>query len=277
MNSVGRGGEDSVLVVLDGSAQDIPTLDWATDEAAALGAGLTVARLYAGPVTPDRTPAVLAAGSRAPELDVAAARVAARAAWLPVTTCAVRGDPLPELLRLAQESSRVVLGERRTGRLYVSLAGQVAARTSGPAVVVRGRAGAAGPVIAHVSGAGPDELVLRDALEYARRRQVPLRALHTYRTAYVDPSGHVPPHFAGQDATELVEAAVAPWARVYPDVPVECVALPGPATGLLLEVSAGAGLLVVGARGGAGLPSMLRNPTAQVLTRRARCPVVITR
>ena len=64
---------------------------------------------------------------------------------------------------------------------------------------------------------------------------------------------------------------------VYPDVPVECVALPGPATGLLLEVSAGAGLLVVGARGGAGLPSMLRSPTAQVLTRRARCSVVITR
>ena len=161
-------GTDSVRVVLDGSAQDLATLDWATDEAAALGTGLAVAHLHAGPVTPDRAPAPLPAGGGQPEegvLDVAAGRVAERASWVPVTTCAVLGDPLPELLRLAQQSSRVVLGERRTGRMYVSLAGQVAAQTSRPAVIVRGRAGAAGPVIAHVSGAGPDQLVLRDAAE----------------------------------------------------------------------------------------------------------------
>ena len=42
-------GTDSVLVVLDGSAQDVATVDWATDEAAALGTGLTVAHLHAGP------------------------------------------------------------------------------------------------------------------------------------------------------------------------------------------------------------------------------------
>jgi hypothetical protein len=141
-------GTGSVLVVLDGSAQDVATLDWATDEAAALGTGLTVAHLHAGPVTPDRAPARLPAGGGQPEegvLDVAAGRVAERASWVPVTTCAVLGDPLLELLRLAQQSSRVVLGERRTGRMYVSLAGQVAAQTSRPAVVVRGRAGAAGP------------------------------------------------------------------------------------------------------------------------------------
>ncbi|HEY7101462.1 MAG TPA: universal stress protein [Mycobacteriales bacterium] len=270
-------GTESVLVVLDGSGQDVATLDWATDEAAALGTGLTVARLYAGPVTPDRAPAQLAAGSRAPELDLAAGRVAERAAWLPVTTCAVRGDPLPELLRLAHRSSRVVLGEGRTGRFYVSLAAQVAVQTSRPAVVVRGRPDAAGPVVAHLSGGGSDELVLRDAVEYARRRQAPLRALHAYRTAYVDPSGHVPPYFAGQDATGLVTTSVAPWARACPDVLVECVALPGSATALLLEVSAGAGLLVVGARDGAGLSAALRGSTASVLARRARCPVVITR
>ena len=273
-------GTDSVLVVLDGSVQDVATLDWATDEAAALGTGLTVAHLHAGPVTPDRAAAPLAAGGGRPEngvLDVAAGRVAERAAWVPVTTCVVLGDPLPELLRLAQQSSRVVLGERRSGRMYVSLAGQVAEQTSRPAVVVRGRAGAAGPVIAYVSGAGPDELVLGDAVEYARRRQVPLRALHTYRTAHVDPSGHLPPYYARGDETEVVEAAVAPWARSCPDVLVESVALAGSAADRLLEVSAGAGLLVVGVRGGAGLSAARRGSITRVLTRRARCPVVITR
>ena len=273
-------GTDSVLVVLDGSAQDVATLDWATDDASALGTGLTVAHLYAGPVAPDRAPAPLPAGGRQPEngvLDIAAGRVAERAAWVPVTTCTVLGDPLPELLRLAQQSSRVVVGERRTGRMYVSLAGQVAAQTSRPAVVVRGRAGAAGPVIAHVSGAGPDQLVLGVAVDYARRRQAPLRALHTYRTARVDPSGHVPPYDARGDATGVVETAVAPWARSYPGVLVESVALLGSAADRLLEVSAGAGLLVVAARGGAGLPAALRGSIMRVLTRRAQCPVVITR
>jgi nucleotide-binding universal stress UspA family protein len=272
-------GTDSVLVVLDGSAQDVATLDWATDEAAALGTGLTVAHLHAEPVAPDRARAPLPAGRRQPDqgvLEVAAARVAERAAWVSVTTRAVLGSPLPELLRLAQQSSRVVLGEIRTGRMYHSLAAQVAAQTSRPAVVVRGRAGAAGPVVAHVS-AGPGELVLRDAVEYARRRQVPLRVLHAYRAAYVDPSGHVPPYYAQEDATELVQAATAPWARAYPGVLIECVALPGSAVSQLLEVSAGAGLLVVGARGAAGFPASARGSITRVLTRRADCPVVIAR
>lgn len=273
-------GTGSVLVVLDGSAQDIATLDWATDEAAALGTGLTVAHLHAEPVAPERAPTPLPAGRRWPEpgvLDVAAGRVAERAARVPVTTRAVLGNPLPELLRLAQESSRVVLGESRTGRMYHSLAGQVAAQASRPAVVVRGRAGATGPVVAHVSVAGPVELVLRDAVEYACRRQVPLRVLHAYRTAYVDPSGHVPPYYAQEDATELVQAAVAPWVLAYPGTLIECVALPGSAVSQLLEVSAGAGLLVVGGRGGAGLLAAIGGSVTRVLTRRAQCPVVIAR
>jgi hypothetical protein len=82
-------GTGGVLVVLDGSAQDIATLDWATDEAAALGTGLTVAHLHAEPVAPERAPTPLPAGRRWPEpgvLDVAAGRVAERAARVPVTT-----------------------------------------------------------------------------------------------------------------------------------------------------------------------------------------------
>ena len=273
-------GTDGVLVVLDGSAQDVATLDWAVEEADALGSGLTVAHLRSDSPAPDRAPARLAADGRrsqAAVLDVVAGRAAERAARMPVTIWDVFGTPLPALLRLAQESSRVVLGESRTGRMYHSLAGQVAALTCRPVVVVRGRAGAAGPVVAHVSGAGPDELVLRDAFEYARRRQLPLRALHTYRTVYVDPSGQVPRCHPQVDAAEMVGAAVAPWARTYPGVLVESVALPGPAVDRLLEVSAGAGLLVVGARGGGGLPAALRGPTTRVLTRRAHCPVAIAR
>jgi nucleotide-binding universal stress UspA family protein len=273
-------GTDGVLVVLDGSAHDVATLDWAVEEADALGSGLAVARLRSDSPAPDRAPAPLPADGRrsqAAVLDVAAGRAAERAARMPVTIWDVFGTQLPAVLRLAQRSSRTVLGESRTGRRYQSMAGQVAVRASRPVVVVRGRAGAAGPVVAHVAGSGPDELVLRDAFKYARRRQAPLRVLHTYRTAYVDPSGHVPPYFGREDATEVLERAVTPWARAFPDVLVESVALPGSAAGRLLEVSAGAGLLVVSACDDGWLPAAIRDSTTRLLARRAQCPVVISR
>jgi len=77
--------------------------------------------------------------------------------------------------------------------------------------------------------------------------------------------------------TGLTVAVVAPWAEAHPGVLVECVALPGSAAAGLLEVSAGASLLVVGARGGAGLPAAMRGSITPVLARRAHCAVVITR
>jgi hypothetical protein len=273
-------GTDGVLVALDGSAQDVATLDWAVEEADALGTGLAVARLRPDSPAPDRAPARLAADGRrsqAAVLDAAAGRVAGRAAGMPVTIWDVFGNPLPELLRLAQRSTRVVLGESRSGRMHHSLAARVAVRASRPVVVVRGRTGAAGPVIAQVSGVRGDDVVLRDAVEYARRRRVPLRVLHVYGTGYVDPSGHLPPYYARQDGKELVERVVGPLARAHPGVLVESVALPGPAVGRLLEVSAGAGLLVVGACDGSWLPAAIRDPTTRVLAHRAQCPIVITR
>ncbi len=72
-------GTDGVLVVLDGSAQDVATLDWAVEEADALGSGLAVARLRSDSPAPDRAPARLAADGRrsqAAVLDVAAGRAA---------------------------------------------------------------------------------------------------------------------------------------------------------------------------------------------------------
>ncbi len=273
-------GTDSVLVVLDDSAQDAATLDWATDEAAVLGGGLTVAYLGVCPPRPDPAATQPAGGEPVPALpaavDAAVGRAAQRAPWVPVTAWGIARDPLRPLLRLAQDSGRVVLGEGRTGRMFRSLAAQVAVRACRPTVVVRGRPGAAGPVIAHVSGAGSDQLVLRDAFEYARRRRLPLRALHFYRTAYIDPTGQVPPYSSRAEGTELVEAAVAPWTRTYPGVLVECVALAGPAPDRLLEVSAGSGLLVVGGRAD-GLPAALGDSTVRILAHRARCPVAVAR
>jgi nucleotide-binding universal stress UspA family protein len=203
--------------------------------------------------------------------------VVERATDVPVRTSCVVGKPMLELLRLASMSDRVVLAESRTGRWYWSLAGQVASRTDRPAVVVRGRANASGPVIAGLSGLGGEDAALREAFRSARRRGLPLRVLRSYRGAYLDPTGHVPAYSPPALATEAVEAAVRPWARAYPDVLVECVALAGSPAHRLLEVSAGGGLLVVGWSGNGGPPSALHRSLVRTLSRRSRCPVVVAR
>jgi|tagenome__1003787_1003787.scaffolds.fasta_scaffold9683101_1 hypothetical protein len=46
-----------VLVAVDGSAQDEASVDWATEEAAALGTELTVVQLWEASVELPRTPA----------------------------------------------------------------------------------------------------------------------------------------------------------------------------------------------------------------------------
>lgn len=270
-------GTDGVLVAVDGSAQDGAVVDWATDEAAALGMGLTVVQLWEGPAELSRTPAQVGPGDRRDEqavLDAAVGRVAERAAGVPVRTSRVVGDPLPGLLELASQSDRIVLGDSRTGRWHWSLAGQVASRTRRSAVIVRGRVDASGPVVAGLSGLAGDNAALGEAFRYAGRRGLPLRVLRPYRSAYLNPIGPVPPYSPGADAREAVEAAIAPWARSYPDVLVECAALPGPAAYRLLEVSGGSGLLVVGCAG-SGVP--LRGSLIRALSRRSRCPVMVAR
>jgi nucleotide-binding universal stress UspA family protein len=269
-----------VLVAVDGSVQDQAALDWATEEAAALGTGLTVVQVREDPVELPRTRAEVGSGDgRAGQavLEAVVGRVVERAADVPVRTSLVVGKPMLELLRLASMSDRVVLAESRTGRWFWSLAGQVAARTAGPAVVVRGRAKASGPVIAGLSGLGGEDATLREAFAYARRRGLPVRVLRTYGSAYLDPTGQLPPYSPRILGQEAVEAAVRPWARAYPDVLVECVALAGSPAYRLLEVSAGSGLLVVGSSRTGGPAAVLHRSLVRTLSRRSRCPVVVAR
>jgi nucleotide-binding universal stress UspA family protein len=129
-----------------------------------------------------------------------------------------------------------------------------------------------------VDGSANDDVVLPYAFAYALRHRIPLRAVHAYRTVVASAAGQVYAYLPHEDAAALVETAVARWARVYPEVLAECVALPGSAAQCLIEVSAGSSLVVVGCGGRRSrLAAAVRRPVGMALARRSRCPVVLAR
>ena len=274
-----------VLIGLDGSERDWPALDWAAAEAAALGAGLTVVHVGDPRPAPDRVTGDLPAGDRRQTRDVidaAVGRVNVCASGVAVKAWRVDGDPVPELLRLAEASDRVVLGALRGcgsgGPLRGSVPAQVAAKTSRTSVLVRGRPDPSGPIVVGVDGTVNDDVVLPYAFAYALRHRIPLRALHAYRAVVASAAGQVYAYLPHEDAAALVETAVGRWARVYPEVLVECMALPGSAAQRLIEVSTGSSLVVVGWGGRSSrLPAAVRRPVGMALARRSRCPVVLAR
>jgi nucleotide-binding universal stress UspA family protein len=271
-----------ILVGVDGSAEDWTALDWAAAEAAAARTGLTLAHVGGCRPVPAWEPPDVRAHDRQwsrEVIETAVSRVRVCAAGVAVRALRVDGDPVTELLQLAEEACRVVLGVLRScgagGRLRGSVPAQVAVRAGCPVAVVRGGRGRRGPVVAGVDGSARDDAILQQAFAYARRHRLPVRALHTYREVVADPSGLTAAYLGREDATAIVEDAVARWARVYPEVLAESAALPGTAAHRLVEVSQGAGLVVVGAGERAGLSAALRGSVGHALLRGSRCPVLL--
>jgi nucleotide-binding universal stress UspA family protein len=76
-----------------------------------------------------------------------------------------------------------------------------------------------------------------------------------------------------QSLHEMVEAVRAE----FPNVDISEHVVQGPAGPSLLTQSAGASLLVVGARGRAAFPGMLLGSVAEYIVRNGPCPVVVVR
>ena len=84
-----------------------------------------------------------------------------------------------------------------------------------------------------------------------------------------------------EEYSEAVRLALITDARSrvkdFPDVPVECRAVHGGAAKTLVEISQGARMLVLGARGLGGLADMLLGSVSDQCVRHAACPVLVTR
>jgi nucleotide-binding universal stress UspA family protein len=258
-----------IAVGVDLGRGGLAALSWATEEAVASGARMTICHVR------DHGDAAAAA----PDLEtlrLTQPGLVRRIRWcrqlLGGTNVAVElplGDPAAALLELSGRADLLVIGGISgpdSHHRHPSLAAQIATRTRCPAVVVRpatGHDGAAfaGHVVIGVDGSPASAAAVRLGFSHARRHHLPVAAVYVndrrpggYRLDDPLPATH----FAAEPAAlTLLAREIEPVAARHPDVAVNRVVLGGDPITALRHAAAGAALLVLG-RHSLPRPALLR-------------------
>lgn len=236
----------TVLAGVDGSEQSERCAEWATAEAALLGASLHLVLAYD---TAHRR-------EWADELvRGVAARCRAAEPELHVRAQAVPGNPAEDLVARSAEAALVVVGSRGRGAIRDALLGSVStavATSAGcPAVVVRGAGEPGpGPVVVGLDLSPASRPALHFAFDCADRRGRELVAVQALPDAYFLPAilDDAERRRHQEDAEEQVSGQLAVWREHYPDVVVRRIATDQHPVESLCEQARGARLLVVGHR-----------------------------
>ncbi|MEU6912801.1 universal stress protein [Streptomyces olindensis] len=284
-----------MVVGVDGSESSLRAVDWAADEAALRGVPLHV--VYAS-LWQRYERAVFPASQGTSEriltdvLVVAAARRARqRVPGTKVTTEVVPAGPVPVLRRAARKASALVLGSRGRGSAAELLLGSVslavAGRADGPVIVVRGphddRAGSrarGGHIVVGVPDLTADSEAVRFAFREAGRRGVPVEAVRAWHAPAHEATDHLlltgePAQAHRQRAVEALEAGLRAPAEEFPGVELRRRIVEGPARTALLDASADAALLVVGARHPQGRFGLHIGRVTHAVLHHASCPVAV--
>lgn len=290
---------NDVVVGVDGSETSLAAAEQAAEEAALRGTGLRVVQALSWPSAP-ALPGVTVEGSAAEtfyswaetSVDEAVSRARSVAPDVEVTGSVALGEVLPVLTELSGSASLLVVGGKGKGGfrglLLGSIATHLASHSRCPLLVVRGTAEPSGPIVAGVDGSAANRDAIAFAFAEASLRGADLVAAHTWSEASA-PSP-VRRELSGPDAREpgeprpgelreerkaLLSEALAGYAERYPDVHVEHHVVRGGAREGLVDVSKGARMLVVGARGHGGFTGMLLGSVSHAVLHHAHCPVVV--
>ncbi|MDT0386644.1 universal stress protein [Streptomyces dubilierae] len=284
-----------IVVGVDGSESSLRAVDWAADEAALREVPLHV--LYASlweryeqavfPMAPERLERLLTDVL----VTAAARRARRRVPGMRVTTEVVAAGPVPVLRRAAGKASALIVGDRGRGGagelLLGSVGPAVAGRADGPVVVVRGDAGRQGAprgqgrrVVLGVPGEPDSTRAARFALREAARRRVPLEAVRAWHRPAPEATDF--PLFTGepadayrQRAAETLDAVLRGPAGEHPEVEVHRRIVEGHARIALLDASADADLLVIGARHPHGRFGLHIGRVTHGVLHQAGCPVAV--
>jgi nucleotide-binding universal stress UspA family protein len=259
-----------IVVGIDGSAPSRKALRWAVMEASRRAARLKIITAYMLTWPPEAFGGLGQLPQYAQDRfdQIAAEAVAearALAPGLEVTGTAVPGEPASQLVDASRLAAMVVVGNRGHGGfaslLLGSVSQHVAAHAAGPIVVVRGHADVRdGPVVVGVDDTPSAQRALELAFEEAERRGCALTAVRGYLTS-------IPP--------DDLDATLTPWRDKYPTVAVRAITRLGNPASNLVELSATAGLLIVGSRGHGVLVGSLLGSVGLQLLHHADCPVMI--
>ncbi|WP_037864353.1 universal stress protein [Streptomyces sp. NRRL S-340] len=282
-----------LVVGVDGSGASLAAVDWAVDEAARHGLPL---RLVYGSLWERYEGSEPSGSPECPSEQVMAEHVVAvaeerarrRDPGAKVTSDVLPEDPVSALAGAGDSAFAVVTGSRGRGELKGLLLGSVSLAVAGrarcPVIVVRGDA--AGPAGTHeriLLGAGGVETG-REAVRFAFReagvRRCVLEIVRAWRSPRPAAAGGP---VAGEDsapgqeerAAGLLEQLLSEAMVDHPAVRQRCATVEGPPHRVLVELSAAADLVIVGARREAGAFGFQLGRTAHALLHHARCPVAV--
>lgn len=188
------------------------------------------------------------------------------------------------LVRFASNARLLVVGASGRARLDGLLGSTALAVTEHapcPVAVVRPRRSQAGPfcdhVVVGVDGSPASNAALEFGFAEATMRREPLAVVHvpTYDALEREYAKSAYDIFTEKPSRAMISEMVQSVAPRYPGVMVVERVIGGSPGKDLARVSAGAEVLVVGARGRGGFTGMLLGSVSHSMMRRAPCPVVV--
>lgn len=281
------------VVGVDGSDGSLVAVDWAADEAARHGLPLRV--VYASLWERYEGALPTMSRERASErvlaehiVASAAERVRRRNPDLKVSTETVPAEAVSALLSEGDNASAVVTGSRGRGEVAEVLLGSVglavAARAYCPVIVVRGDKAALAAtherILLGVKDVDTSAEAVRFAFREAEVRGCELDVVHTWRCPGPEKADHEasetgPAHEHEQRAVAVIDSLIAEAAADHPAVRVRRAAIEGPAGKVLVNRSAAADLVIVGARRRSGHFGLQLGRVTHTLLHRAACPVAV--
>nr|MBA3842744.1 universal stress protein [Actinomycetota bacterium] len=145
-------------------------------------------------------------------------------------------------------------------------------------------------MVVGVDGSAGAKEALRWALNEARLRESPLRAVHAWMFGYIGGSVEGYSYWGGslgsytslgvdlnelhRAAEDLLERALAELGQEPRDVEIERQVVQGAAAEVLVDSATAGDLLVVGSRGHGGFAGLLLGSVSQQCVHHASCPVV---
>lgn len=280
-----------IVVGVDGSPGSVGAVDWAAAEAHRRGASLEL--LYAEVPTPpvvgmEPGPVAPVTTETAPSF-LTEARDRVLLAWpeLDVRTVPMVGGPASSLIAASADADLIVVGAHGRSMIARLLLGSVghhvATRAKCTAVVVRGEGhGATAPVAVGIDDSPTARYALEVAFQEASLRGVPLVVFHAWQDLPVTGYGvWAPPPGVTDElraaAEELVAEALQGWPEKYPDVEVHTRVEHNHPVTAVVEESAHAQLVVLGAHGRGHFAGMDFGSVPSAAVREAACPVMVVR
>ncbi|WP_405691584.1 universal stress protein [Streptomyces sp. NBC_00057] len=277
---------------VDGSETSLRAVDWAVDEAALHGLPLRLVYASRREQYEGAAPALSLGRPSEQALadsiaETAAERARRRHPDVDVSVEVTPEDAVIALLHEGHNAEALITGARGrgglTGLLLGSVSLAVAARAPCPVIVVRGDKagieGTHGRILVGVGESEGGEAAVRFAFREAGARGCVLDAVHAWRCPAhnrADPRRTASEHLYHKErAATLIDEAVAEFVRDHPTVRLHSAAVEETAAKVLVQRSAAADLIVVGAHRRRGHLGLQLGRVAHTLLHHADCPVAV--